>query len=331
MNLMRHNTERIVAIISIIFIFCGRVWAQEDLVQYLMRIEGEEDTASSQITIYDKTILDTIDTGNKFIKILIFDDHTWDYLDLGKPDITDLIAEESWETGVIHSYNDVKLSDIPEEVTIVLIDSVSGYSAPYIAKVYSGFRVRNGREHKGVDLPLNIGDPVKSAFDGVVRVAKSSRYTGGYGNILVIRHTNGLETFYAHLSKILVKEGETVKAGETVALGGNSGRSTGPHLHFETRYLGKAFDPVRLFDFETGELRDSVFALKKHYLNIYSHYGQSEKQSIASSQKLVYTIKSGDTLSSIAAKYGTTVDKICKLNNMSKNSVLRVGTKITVR
>ena len=148
---------------------------------------------------------------------------------------------------------------------------------------------------------------------------------------MVIRHSNGLETYYGHLSKTLCEPNEAVKAGDVIGLGGSTGRSTGPHLHFETRYKGQTFDSERVIDFETGALRDSVLTLKKHYYSIYSHYGQTEEESQAASDRIVHTIRSGDTLSGLARKYGTTVSAICKLNNISANKTLRIGEHIIVR
>ena len=164
--------------------------------------------------------------------------------------------------------------------------------------------------------------------------------------MLVIRHLNGLETYYGHLSRFIVKSGDLVKAGELIGYGGSTGRSTGPHLHFETRYMGQAFDPERIFDFESGTLRSEEFVLNKHYFSINSHYGQTDEQSLAASKKkpsdptspkakqgkkTYYTVRKGDNLSKIAKKYGTTVSNICKLNGIRANKALRVGQKLRVK
>ena len=169
-----------------------------------------------------------------------------------------------------------------------------------------------------------------------------SRYFGAFGNLVVIRHENGIETFYAHLSKRSVEAGDWVNAGEVIGLGGSTGRSTGPHLHFETRYKGFAFDPQWLIDFEKGILRHRLFVLKKKYFNIYSNYEQDfedemrnhEDDKAEDAEKAAmryYTIRSGDTLYKIARRNGTTVKAICRLNNMKENATLRVGKRIRVR
>lgn len=141
---------------------------------------------------------------------------------------------------------------------------VSGYVAPVRGVVTSGYgyRPRFGRMHKGVDLNLNVGDTVVAAFDGRVRITKFERR--GYGYYVVVRHDNGLETVYGHLSRFLVKPNQFVKAGEPIALGGNTGRSTGPHLHFETRFMGLAINPATIIDFENYVPHKDVFAFDKN-------------------------------------------------------------------
>jgi murein DD-endopeptidase MepM/ murein hydrolase activator NlpD len=279
-----------------------------------------------------KTAMDTLDTRDKYTKIILFDDQTWAYFDLGHPKIdTASLYDAYWTTTELHAYNSYSVDLIPEEVDLLLADSIYNFCPPIVGSVYSGYKVRRGSPHRGTDIPLSVGDTIVAAFDGVVRFVGTPKQTGGYGNLVVIRHSTGLETYYGHLSKALCEPNEAVKAGDVIGLGGSTGRSTGPHLHFETRYKGQAFDAERLIDFPTGTLRDSLFTLKKHYFSIYSHYGQSEDESKAASDRIVHTIRSGDTLSALARKYGTTVSAICKLNNISANKTLRIGERIIVR
>ena len=279
-----------------------------------------------------KTAMDTLDTRDKYTKIILFDDQTWAYFDLGHPKIdTASLYDAYWTTTELHAYNSYSVDLIPEEVDLLLADSTYNFCPPIVGSVYSGYKVRRGSPHRGTDIPLSVGDTIVAAFDGVVRFVGTPKQTGGYGNLVVIRHSNGLETYYGHLSKALCEPNEAVKAGDVIGLGGSTGRSTGPHLHFEARYKGQAFDAERLIDFPTGTLRDSLFTLKKHYFSIYSHYGQSEDESKAASDRIVHTIRSGDTLSALARKYGTTVSAICKLNNISANKTLRIGERTIVR
>ena len=286
------------------------------------------------------TPIDTIDTDDKFRKVVLFDDNTWLYFNLEKPVIPDSLDTDHWNPDIIH-VTDVSLKDLPEEVDILLVDSIHGYCIPHPGPVHSKFKFRKRRPHKGVDISLSTGDAVYAAFDGVVRVAMPTRMSGGYGNVLVIRHVNGLETYYGHLSKYIVESGDIVRAGELIGYGGSTGRSTGPHLHFETRYMGQAFDPERVFDFESGTLRDKVITLKKHYFNINSHYGQSDYQSYTAAQKppkssdsgraVYYKVKKGDTLSKIAKQQGTTVKKICQMNGIKQTKTLQIGQRLRVK
>lgn len=278
-----------------------------------------------------KRAIDTIDTAEKFSKIVLYDDHTWEMVDIGRPVINEDIIYDDFDTLSIHSYKHLTLNDLPDEIHICLQDSLHPAYVPITGKVNSKYRYRRTREHKGTDIDLERGDPIRAPFDGVVRVSESSRNTGGYGHLIVLRHNNGLETYYGHLSQRNVNPGDIVKAGEVIGLGGNSGRSTGPHLHFEVRYMGKPFDPERIFNFTDGYVRDSIITIKKHYFSIYSHYGQTDEESKAASGRLYHKIRSGDTLGAIAIKYGTTVTKICQMNSISRNTTLRIGRQLRVR
>ena len=194
--------------------------------------------------------------------------------------------------------------------------------------------------HKGVDLRSAIGDTIYAAFDGKVRLTKYER--GGYGYYVILRHTNGLETVYGHLSKFLVHPDEMVKAGDPIALSGNTGRSFGPHLHFETRFMGYAINPSAIFDFENQTVRGDEYAFsKKTYENApgYNSKRSYARRSSASrsnnykqgGSKATYKIRKGDNLGKIAARHGTTVAALCKLNGISKNSKIQAGKVLRVR
>lgn len=302
-------------------------------------IEGEEEEEHDGFSGGIPMPIDTIDTNDKFRKVVLFDDNTWLFYNIEKPVIPDSMDMSHWNPDIIHVI-DVNLNDLPNEIEIRLVDSVHGYCIPHPGPVHSTFKYRKKRPHKGVDISLTTGDAIYSAFDGIVRVVMPTSMSGGYGNVVVIRHVNGLETYYGHLSKYIVESGDIVRAGELIGYGGSTGRSTGPHLHFETRYMGQAFDPERIFDFQSGTLRDEVIVLKKHYFNCNSHYGQSDSQSFAASQKpptdtssskVYYKVKQGDTLSKIAKRHGTTVSKLCQLNGIKQTKTLQIGQKLRVK
>lgn len=248
------------------------------------------------------------------------------------------VFNDHWNVEKTHAYADVELSSLPESIVIRLVDSLSSYHYPYKGRLSSRYGPRRGRPHQGVDLPLKVGDPIYAAFDGKVRYSKVA---GNYGNLVVIRHNNGLETYYAHLSARSVEVGEWVVAGQQIGLGGNTGRSTGPHLHFEVRYRGQSFDPERIIDFSTGDMRRSELLLKRRYFSIYSKYEQdfddeieAEKQEEAERKAAAavkyHTIRSGDTLGALARKYGTTVTRLCQLNGIKSTSILRIGQRLRV-
>lgn len=284
--------------------------------------------------------LDTLRTINNAVKIVVYNDNTWKYI-RDKEFVRDAaVYTRYWDTTSLFPYRDVSLASLPQSIAIDLVDTLCCYHYPYKAAVRSKFGIRYRRRHQGVDLPLKTGDPVHATFNGRVRISEYNR--GGYGNLVIIRHDNGLETYYGHLSERLVQPGDWVEAGQIIGLGGSTGRSTGPHLHFETRYFGQAFDPERLIDFEKGELLRRTFLLKKSFFDIRSNAAQdfededatekAEKQAAAERAAITYhTIRSGDTLGAIARRYGTTVSKICTLNGIKSTTVLRIGRKLRVR
>lgn len=235
-----------------------------------------------------------------------------------------------------------RATELPDSFLI----NLKHFCMPTTSKVItSNFGRRWERMHKGIDVKVYIGDTIRSAFSGKVRIVKYE--ANGYGNYVVIRHYNGLETIYGHMSKHLVKENQIVKAGEPIGLGGNTGRSTGSHLHFETRLCGVALNPALMFDFRnqdvTGDTymfhrdtyeNESVLANKARGKSAgddeavaeETSSSKSRKQSSASSSDIRYhKVKRGETLSSIAKKRGTTIDKLCKLNHISKRMRIRPG------
>ena len=255
------------------------------------------------------------------------------------------IYTEGWDSKLVNCYAGVS---VPQTAEI----DVSRFSMPtpgYITSPY-GYRKRFGRQHKGVDLKVNIGDTIRAAFDGRVRITNYER--GGYGYYVVLRHTNDLETVYGHLSKFLVEPDAYVKAGDPIALGGNTGRSTGPHLHFETRYMGYAINPCAIFDFANQTTHTDTYTFDKRtyqqarnfsvaanqaYANEYRKknppkpYVKSASGATTRTASSSYRIRKGDTLSKIASRNGTTVAKLCALNGLKTTSKLSVGQRIKLR
>lgn len=223
-------------------------------------------------------------------------------------------------------------------VEIQLTDAENGkffvFPTPEYARPSSHFGPRRRRFHYGLDLAMPTGEPIYAAFDGVVRFSK---YNSSYGNLIVIRHDNGLETYYAHLSKRHVTPGTRVKAGEEIGLCGNTGRSRGSHLHFEIRYKGNAINPENVISCETRTLLASTITLNKNSFNKVAKPGytnnSSSRSSVGNYSKggKYYKVRTGDTLSRIAKRNGTTIAKLCKLNNMKQNAVIRPGQTIRLR
>ena len=321
-------------ILSLLVLLCvasGAAWAQEPDTTgaYFPDLEEFHDDTDSTLMLVRP--IDTVDTDDKYVKIILFNDHTWDYIELERPDIDTTGLFDNWDIESIHAYRDVKVTDLPETVDLLLVDSSHRFVAPIVGRRSSTFKYRKGRPHNGIDVPLRVGDTIRSPFDGVVRYVGGGKATGGYGNLIVVRHSNGLETYYGHLSEHLVHENDLVAAGEPIGLGGSTGRSTGPHLHFETRYMGKPFDPERVIDFDNGTLRDTMLTLKRHYFNVNSHYGMTDKQSKSAGSAQYYKVRKGDTLGKIAKQHHTTVNALCKLNGISSKKVLKIGQRLRVR
>lgn len=288
------------------------------------------------------TVIDTLTTDNDAVQVILYSDNSWKYVRNREIAKDSTIFEKYWDTTTLFPYREVDMSGMPKSVVIDLVDSLTSYHCPYQGSVHprGKYGPRRRRQHQGVDLPLKMGDPVYATFCGRVRISQYNK--GGYGNLVIIRHDNGLETYYGHLSERMVEPGQWVEAGQIIGLGGSTGRSTGPHLHFETRYYGQSFDPERLIDFKNGTLSRETFLLKKSFFSIYSNAGQDFDDEIANEEQdkqeaaekaamKYYKIRSGDTLGAIARRHGTTVANICRLNGIKSTTILRIGRSLRVR
>ncbi|WP_317195476.1 M23 family metallopeptidase [Rufibacter psychrotolerans] len=236
-----------------------------------------------------------------------------------------------WDTRNINPYRKDG-RQIQDTIALKLYDAKHGYDMPLVkTPVTSDFGFRGYRWHYGTDLDLDTGDSVKTAFDGVVRISKWDG--GGYGNYLVVRHVNGLETLYGHLSKPVAKVGQFVKAGELIGWGGSTGRSSGPHLHYEVRYEGNPIDPEELYDFPEYLLKGESFKITSALFNYYNRAKKKTSSSAASrARRAVYhKVRSGEVLGSIARKYGVSVSQITRLNRITTRTTLRIGRSLRIK
>ena len=258
------------------------------------------------------------------------------------------IYTEGWDSNMVNCYRN---ANVPDTYDI----NVSKFCMPcpgYITSPY-GYRRRFRRMHKGVALKVYVGDTIRAAFDGRVRLTKFERK--GYGYYVIVRHTNDLETVYGHLSKFLVEPDQYVKAGDPIALGGNTGRSTGPHLHFETRYMGYAINPSAIFDFANQTVHTDTYTFTKDTYqdarnfdpSANSLYAQqflkenprpaastasaNSSSNSSSSASRSYKVKKGDTLSKIASRNHVSLKQLCSLNGLTTRSVLRPGQRLRLK
>lgn len=303
--------------------------------------------------------IDTILTADPETKVIIFSNNTWEFF---RPEISERLANHAaykynWDTVSIFAYRNIELADLPQIVELKLVDSLSEFCPPLIGRVGSKYGPRGRVNHQGTDIPLRLGEPLLAMFEGKVRYAKFN--SGGFGYLTIIRHPNGLESWYGHQSRINVKPGTYVKAGQVIGYGGSTGRSTGPHLHFELRYQDQSFDPEFVVDFENGQLRYQKFALEKKFFNIHSRaselldedYGDliSAPGSLLSeandstvkkvitapkpavTQAVYHKIVQNDNLGKLAGKYRVSVDQICRLNKITRTTTLKLGRSLRIK
>lgn len=313
---------RLLILISAILLNCSLLQAQDNIpeepndVPEGMRFEYRNDTlfvTCQSDELPRHLVVKTEDRANVYKRILndasddLMEDHP-----------ADDIYNSIWTRERVNPYQ-LPIDSLQDSI---LIDC-KGWVLPSKGYITSKFGPRKYRYHYGTDIKVLTGDTIYCSWDGQVRIVKYE--PKGYGNYVVVRHDNGLETVYAHLSRVLVEENERITAGEIIGLGGNTGRSTGSHLHYEIRYLGNAINPELLIDFSAGALRDSTHLITKNK----TFYHQQQLKEMQ--QAKYYTVRSGDNLSILAKRYGTTVKTLCRLNGIKESSVLRIGQRIRVR
>jgi len=244
------------------------------------------------------------------------------------------IKSEFWETTVYNPYRYTPI-DFPFQITFD--DSTYASPVKHEKVITSRYGWRRGRPHKGIDIDLVTGDSVVSMFDGIVRFAK---YSSGHGRTVVVRHYNGLETTYAHLSKIAVKANDSVSKGQFIGKGGNTGKSTGSHLHLSTTYKGAFIHPEYLFNFDdSNSIRSKNLWVTRKWTRASYHSSrrmsklalyETKEDALASleKQRKIYVVKKGDTLSRISRRNNTSIASICRTNKIKKSSTLRIGQKL---
>lgn len=296
-------------------------------VFFVSTLGAQEITANEviKIELLDSTHLKTI--TKKEIKLPIVNPNE---------DVIKDVTSEYWDHTVYNPYKDIEIS-YPFKITF----KDSFYASPIGRSkvITSRYGWRRGRAHKGIDIDLVTGDSVFAVLDGVVRFA---RYNTGHGRTVIVRHYNGLETVYAHLSKYGVKENDTVVKGQYLGKGGVSGNARGSHLHFVMNYKGISIHPEYLFNFdETNSIRSQEIWVTKKWTRAHFHSSRrksklevlaTKDEAIESlkKQRKIYVVQKGDTLSRIAKRNNVPISSICKTNFIKRNSTLRIGQKLVI-
>lgn len=349
-----YNTLIIILLVAI----TGNVFAQKRKT-YRKRPSSTYAAPQPKLEDLPRRPMDTIETNDPETKVIIFSNNTWEFF---RPEISARLSnheayKHNWDTVKIFAYRNIELTDLPQLVELKLVDSLAEFCSPIVGQPISKYGPRGRSNHQGVDIPLKVGEPLFAMFDGKVRYAQFNM--GGYGYLTIIRHPNGLESWYGHQSKINVKPGTYVKAGQVIGYGGNTGYSFGPHLHFELRYKDQSFDPEFIVDFSNGQLRYQNFALEKRFFNIRSRASELLEEDYTDliapgsllaqandstvikvvepapaapkPQAVYYKIKSGDTLGKVAIKYRVSIDQICRLNRITRTTTLAIGRTLKIK
>lgn len=316
----KQQVKNLAAVAAIILVGASNCFAQK-VVSKNPHSEAHKNLIAKQTNVKDQI---RIINNDSFID---FDDDIEP-----EPDI----YTEGWNSKRVNPF---KEADVPNSAII----DVTNYCIPHKGVVTShyGYRKKFGRMHKGTDIGIKSNDTIYAAFDGKVRLTNFERK--GYGNYIIIRHPNDLETVYGHLNKFLVKPEQVVKAGQPIALGGSTGRSTGPHLHFETRYMGYAINPAAIFDFANHTTHTDTYTFSKSTYTQPRNYAPSRETAkssaknktntykASSNKRSTYTVRKGETLAKVARKNGISVTTLRKLNGLSKNAKLKAGQTLRVK
>lgn len=256
------------------------------------------------------------------------------------------LSIQNWTPRITRSQNNLKAVSVLSESFDIAMDT---FSLPFDGYMTSRYGIRWNAMHAGVDIALRTGDTVRSAWDGVVRYAMMNR--GGYGNLVIVRHRNGLETYYAHLSRVKVESGQFVSAGEMVGLGGNTGHSFGAHLHFEIRFYDVSIDPEKVVDFRQAKVVSHALAITPELVNgrvpVMNDFDEFESVEFVAgvvfplagtlggttpaSLRVYHTVRKGDCLEKIARRNQTSVQDLCRLNHLDELKWLYVGQRIRVK
>lgn len=293
-------------------------------------VMGQKITSKSHHSDVHKNLLANQATSKDQIR-LIESNSFVDLVDEPEPELD--IYTEGWNSKRVNPF---KASEVPDKMDI----DVSDYFMPVPGRITSnyGYRSRFKRMHKGVDLQIRSNDTIYAAFDGKVRL--TAYEAKGYGNYVILRHPNGLETVYGHLNKHLVKPDQTVKAGQAIGLGGSTGRSTGPHLHFETRFMGYAINPCAIFDFANQTTHTDTYTFSKKTYTQPRNFAPSKEMArgekenpykSVKSTRTTHTVRKGDTLSSIARSYGMSTTTLRRLNGLGSSSMIKTGQVLKVK